>query len=104
MPYLTGGLSWPSNCRYLLRGLPASALMTLLRQMATDFRRYSHGFPDLCLVTASGELSFVELKARGDAVRRNQLSKMLTIASVGSGGAIGKSRLVGGSGSQLCGG
>lgn len=67
----------------LLRGLPASALMTLLRQMATDFRRYSHGFPDLCLVTASGELSFVELKARGDAVRRNQLSKMLTMRQLG---------------------
>ncbi|TKL83838.1 DNA polymerase III subunit epsilon, partial [Enterococcus faecium] len=67
----------------LLRGLPASALMTLLRQMATDFRRYSHGFPELCLVTASGELSFVELKARGDAVRRNQLSKMLTMRQLG---------------------
>ncbi len=67
----------------LLRGLPGAALATLLRQMATDFRRYSHGFPDLCLVTASGEIRFVELKARGDAVRRNQLSKMLTMRQLG---------------------
>lgn len=67
----------------LLRGLPAAALVALLRQMATDFRRYSHGFPDLCLVAQSGEIRFVELKARGDSVRRNQLSKMLTMRQLG---------------------
>jgi DNA polymerase-3 subunit epsilon len=77
---------WPELAEQLpllLRGLPAAALMTLLRQMATDFRRYSHGFPDLCLVAANGEITFVELKARGDAVRRNQLSKMLTMRQLG---------------------
>lgn len=67
----------------LLRAVPAAALSTLLRQMATDYRRYSHGFPDLCLMTEQGDIHFVELKARGDAVRRNQLSKMLTMRQLG---------------------
>ena len=67
----------------LLKAAPAAGMVTLLRQMATDFRRYSHGFPDLCGVDASGQLQFIELKARGDSVRRNQLSKMLTMQQLG---------------------
>lgn len=66
----------------LIKLAPAGALATMLKQMALDFRRYRSGYPDLMLVK-NDQLIFVELKAEGDVLRRNQLSRLLSMQQLG---------------------
>ena len=47
----------------------------VLRCMARDYRRNRDGFPDLMLIK-DGEARFVEVKAEGDSLRRNQLTRI----------------------------
>lgn len=73
----------------LVRGAPAGALAAVLRKMALDFRRHSSGYPDLMLWRdADGDspiadLQFIEIKAPGDSVRRNQLSRLYSLREHG---------------------
>lgn len=75
----------------LVRGAPAGALAAVLRKMALDFRRHSSGYPDLLLWRATGscgdgqvqELRLIEIKAPGDSVRRNQLSRLHSLRDLG---------------------
>lgn len=77
----------------LVQAAPAGALAAVLRKMALDFRRHSSGYPDLMLWRDSGsesggdsqaqDLQFIEIKAPGDSVRRNQLSRLHSLRELG---------------------
>lgn len=66
----------------LIKLAPADALAKMLKQMALDFRNHRSGYPDLMLVK-NDQLMFVELKAQGDVLRRNQLSRLLSMQQLG---------------------
>ncbi|WP_051685957.1 exonuclease domain-containing protein [Rheinheimera texasensis] len=73
----------------LVQAAPAGALAVVLRKMAQDFRRHSSGYPDLMLwrdgesLDEVQELRFIEIKAPGDSVRRNQLSRLRSLRELG---------------------
>lgn len=75
----------------LVQAAPAGALAVVLRKMAMDFRRHSSGYPDLMLWRDSDsesgsqaqDLQFIEIKAPGDSVRRNQLSRLHSLRELG---------------------
>lgn len=77
----------------LVNGAPAGALAVVLRKMAQDFRHHSTGFPDLLIwrETAAEQgrpqqisaLQLIEVKAPGDSVRRNQLSRLFALRQLG---------------------
>jgi DNA polymerase-3 subunit epsilon len=75
----------------LVQGAPTGALAAVLRKMALDFRRHSSGFPDLMLWRDGNgnsdgqvqDLQFIEIKAPGDSVRRNQLSRLYSLRDYG---------------------
>ena len=50
--------------------------------MAGDWRGTRDGFPDLMLVE-NGRARFVEIKTDGDALRRNQMARMLQLRAAG---------------------
>jgi DNA polymerase-3 subunit epsilon len=58
------------------------AVATIINLMAQDFRSMRDGFPDLMLVRGM-EVSFAEIKAPGDAVRRNQLTRLRQLQAAG---------------------
>lgn len=71
----------------LVHGAPKGVLSKIIRQMAQDFRRCSSGFPDLLLARESAagtpEIQLVELKAVGDSLRRNQLTRLMSLREHG---------------------
>ncbi|MEM9599945.1 MAG: exonuclease domain-containing protein, partial [Pseudomonadota bacterium] len=66
----------------LLTYAPRGAVAALLRQMAQDWRGTKDGFPDLMLLD-DGRIRFVEVKTSGDAIRRNQLTRMRQLTAAG---------------------
>jgi len=61
---------------------PPLALSRILRSMAQNYSQMKDGFPDLmCL--RDGQLRFVEIKAQGDVIRRNQLSRIQQLRAAG---------------------
>jgi len=54
---------------------PKGALAAILRLMAKDWDSTKDGFPDL-MVIEDGICRFVEIKATGDVIRRNQLTRI----------------------------
>jgi DNA polymerase-3 subunit epsilon len=71
----------------LVHGAPSGALAKIIRQMAQDFRRCSSGFPDLLLAKVGedgrSDIQLVELKAVGDSLRRNQLTRLMSLRELG---------------------
>ena len=65
-----------------LENAPTDALALMMEAMAKDFYSYRDGFPDLMLVKP-GEVRFVEIKAEGDAIRRNQLTRLRQLNRAG---------------------
>lgn len=61
---------------------PSEALVDILRRMAQDYKKTRDGFPDLMLVK-DATLRFVEVKACGDVIRRNQLTRIKQLRSAG---------------------
>jgi len=61
---------------------PKGALAHILRLMAKDWRATKDGFPDL-LVIEDGTCRFIEIKATGDVIRRNQLTRLRQLKSAG---------------------
>jgi DNA polymerase-3 subunit epsilon len=68
--------------RTLLAGASPSGIATMLRLMCEDFRATRDGFPDLML-DDHGAISFMEVKAEGDAIRRNQLTRLRQLGQAG---------------------
>lgn len=66
----------------LIDHAPAGALAHMLRLMAKDYRRTKDGFPDLMHVR-DDHLSFIEIKAEGDVIRRNQLTRVKQLRMAG---------------------
>ncbi|MGJ4892612.1 exonuclease domain-containing protein [Bradyrhizobium sp. HKCCYLRH3099] len=75
--------------RAVLEGAHADGLADIVRAMCEDFRGMRDGFPDL-LQVRDGRLSFVEVKAEGDAIRRNQLTRLRQLNHAGIPAEIGR--------------
>ena len=60
--------------RALLAGQP-NGVAVMLRLMCEDYRTMRDGFPDL-MTEKGGSISFLEVKAEGDVIRRNQLTRL----------------------------
>ncbi|MGD8976609.1 MAG: exonuclease domain-containing protein [Gammaproteobacteria bacterium] len=60
----------------------ASAVAGMLRRMCRDYPDTRYGFPDLLVIDQKGA-RFVEIKAPGDQVRRNQLVRMEQMREAG---------------------
>ncbi len=70
------------SARCLLSHVEGPAVARVLRAMARDFAGTRHGFPDL-LVAGGGSARFVETKADGDALRRNQVARLEQLRAAG---------------------
>ncbi|CAN5322181.1 hypothetical protein BH23VER1_BH23VER1_36450 [soil metagenome] len=68
--------------REFLAAAPPAAVATTLRRMAANFAATSSGFPDLVLLGGGG-VRFVEIKAEGDQIRRNQLVQIQALQAAG---------------------
>lgn len=75
--------------RLLLAHASGAGLATILRAMCEDFREMRDGFPDLMLAK-DDEVSFLEIKAEGDAIRRNQLTRLRQLGNAGIRADIGR--------------
>ena len=61
---------------------PSQALIDILRRMAQSYKSTKDGFPDLML-KKDGAVRFVEVKASGDVIRRNQLTRIKQLRDAG---------------------
>jgi DNA polymerase-3 subunit epsilon len=68
--------------RDCLFALPTRGLAEMMRRMAQDFRGNCSGYPDL-LVIENSSARFVEVKAEGDQLRRNQLKQITALERAG---------------------
>lgn len=68
--------------RDLLTFGPAEGIAAIIGLMAKDYRAMRDGFPDLMLVRGA-QVSFAEIKAQGDAIRRNQLTRLRQLKAAG---------------------
>jgi len=75
--------------RLLLTGTSSDGLTAIVRAMCDDFRAMRDGFPDL-MVAKDGVVSFIEVKAEGDAIRRNQLTRLRQLGNAGISAEIGR--------------
>jgi len=66
----------------LLEHADHQAIATLLRLMCKNYLQTRDGFPDLLLIDDQGA-HFVEIKAEGDQVRRNQLLRLQQLRDAG---------------------
>jgi DNA polymerase-3 subunit epsilon len=75
--------------RLLLTGTSNDGLALIVRAMCDDFRAMRDGFPDLMLAK-EGRISFIEVKAEGDVIRRNQLTRLRQLSNAGIPAEIGR--------------
>jgi DNA polymerase-3 subunit epsilon len=68
--------------RDLLTHGNANAIADIVELMTCDFRSLRDGFPDLML-QKDGVISFIEIKSEGDAIRRNQLTRLRQLQAAG---------------------
>ena len=67
--------------RALLTGQP-EGVAAMLRLMCEDYYAMRDGFPDL-MTEKDGVIGFLEVKAEGDVIRRNQLTRLRQLGSAG---------------------
>lgn len=75
----------PTLANLILTFLKASQkkdVAHILRTMSQNFSRYHSGYPDLML-EVDEEIQFTEVKAEGDSLRTNQLSKLRLLKEAG---------------------
>jgi len=75
--------------RLLLSGTSREGIATIVRSLCQNFRDMRDGFPDLML-EKEGAVSFMEIKAEGDVIRRNQLTRLKQLGNVGIRAEIGR--------------
>ena len=61
--------------------LGESAIARLIGTVKSDLRQFRSGFPDLTVIHPNGEFEFVEVKAPGDQIQRNQRIWLEELAS-----------------------
>ncbi len=66
----------------LIESAPKGAIAYMLRLMAKNWHGTKDGFPDLMIIE-DGVCRFVEVKAAGDVIRRNQLLRLRQMKSAG---------------------
>ena len=72
--FIWGGRSL-DRIKALITHSPKEALAKILRQMCENYNEMKDGFPDLMLIE-NGGIRFIEVKAEGDVLRRNQLTRL----------------------------
>src|ERR1700712_3405235 len=75
--------------RLLLSGASGEGIATIVRSLCQNFRDMRDGFPDLML-EKDGAISFMEIKAEGDVIRRNQLTRLQKLGNAGISAEIGR--------------
>jgi DNA polymerase-3 subunit epsilon len=75
--------------RLLLSGTSGEGIATIVRSLCQNFRDMRDGFPDLML-EKDGTVSFMEIKAEGDVIRRNQLTRLKQLGNAGVRAEIGR--------------
>jgi DNA polymerase-3 subunit epsilon len=75
--------------RALLSGAYGEGIATIVRALCQNFRDMRDGFPDLML-EKDGAVSFMEIKADGDVIRRNQLTRLRQLGNAGIRAEIGR--------------
>lgn len=75
--------------RALLEGVDPGGIASIVGSMCDDFRGMRDGFPHLMLVQ-DGKASFMEVKAEGDVIRRNQLTRLRQLGAAGIMAEIGR--------------
>jgi len=71
-----------NDLKYFLDVAPKKALIQILRNMAQSYKTMCDGFPDLMLIKGES-LRFIEVKANGDVIRRNQLARIKQLRKAG---------------------
>ncbi len=71
----------------LLGAADSKAVLTILNHLCNDYRAARAGFPDLMLIRGD-TVNFVEVKAEGDQLRRNQLLRLKWLEKAGFGAAV----------------
>jgi DNA polymerase-3 subunit epsilon len=66
----------------LLDNAPAAAVESILRRLCTEYTGSRYGYPDVMVVDTKG-VRFVEVKAEGDQLRRNQLLRLRQLRDAG---------------------
>jgi DNA polymerase-3 subunit epsilon len=75
--------------RLLLSGTSGEGIATIVRLLCQNFSDTRDGFPDLML-EKDGAVSFMEIKAEGDVIRRNQLTRLQQFGNAGIRAEIGR--------------
>lgn len=75
--------------RAVLEGSNPAGIASIIGSMCDDFRGMRDGFPDLMLVQ-DGKVSFMEVKAEGDVIRRSQLTRLRQLGAAGLTVEIGR--------------
>ncbi len=73
----------------LLNGADANGIAAILSAMCKDYQAMRDGFPDL-MIARDGVVSFIEVKAEGDVIRRNQLTRLRQLIEAGIPAEIGR--------------
>ena len=66
----------------LLDNAEAASTAAMLRRICGDYRQSRYGYPDLMVVDSDGA-RFIEVKAEGDQLRRNQLLRLEQLRDAG---------------------
>jgi DNA polymerase-3 subunit epsilon len=81
-PDQEGERLWDEVINAFVANADPHAVATVLEAFAHNYYGLRDGFPDLVLIR-EGEVRFVEVKAEGDQIRRNQLARMNLLKSAG---------------------
>lgn len=66
----------------LLDNAPGRSVAAVIERMCADYNSARYGYPDLMLLD-NGKVRFVEVKAEGDQLRRNQLLRLEQLRAAG---------------------
>jgi len=71
------------SLKQLIQLTPKGAVGSILRQMASDWTNMKHGFPDIMKIESDQTIRFLEIKAKGDVIRRNQFLRLKQLKKAG---------------------
>lgn len=66
----------------IVNALGESSLIRLINSVKSDLRQFRSGFPDLTVIDENGKIEFIEVKAPGDQIQRNQRIWLEELASI----------------------
>ena len=61
-----------ARLKRIVNALGESSLTRLITSIKSDLRQFRSGFPDLTVIYSNGKIEFIEVKAPGDQIQRNQ--------------------------------